>query len=257
MCKNLDWNNKIVSNLNPLLLMKHIHLIFILSSIILLISCSNSSDAFLEKGRQMMQQGDFQGALNFLNKAIEKDPANDNALNARGVANLELKRYKEAQLDFDQAINVNPNIYKPYYNRGRNQAAQQKWKEAEDDFTKAIQLAPDTADIYFNRGVVYFQLNKFPEALQDFGKAILLNPQNHDYYYNRGTTKLRIQDIQGALNDFQQSVKINPRFAKGYYTLGLEELLSKNQEQGCEHLHRADDLGYSEAKQALQTYCKE
>ncbi|WP_453898135.1 tetratricopeptide repeat protein [Xanthocytophaga flava] len=236
---------------------KKLHLYtFCIICFISAISCSSSSEAFLEKGRQMMQQGDFKGALDFLNKAIEKDPENVDALNARGVANLELKQYAAAQLDFDQAIKLNSNTYKPYYNRGRNQAAQQKWQPALEDFSKAVQMAPDTADIYFNRGVIYFQLNQFPEALQDFSKAILLNPQNHDYYYNRGTTKLRIQDVQGALDDFQHSIQVNPRFAKGYYTLGLEELLSKNKEDGCEHLHRSDELGYPEAKQAIEMYCK-
>ncbi len=217
--------------------------------------CSNSSEAFLKKGRELLQQGNAEGSLEFLNKAIDKDAANYEALNTRGVAYFELKRYEDARLDYEQAVRLKPDFYKPHYNLGRNAIAQQNWPQALENFSAAIKLAPDTADCYFNRGNVYYELNQFPQALKDFSQAILLNPRNYDYYYNRGTTRLRVQDMRGAMDDFRRSIEINPRFAKGYFTLGLQEIISKQPDQGCEHLKQAETLGYPEAAKERAAYC--
>lgn len=219
--------------------------------------CSNSSEAFLQKGRELLKQGKPDAALEFLNKAVDKDAANFDAFNARGVAYSQLKQYDQAQLDYEQAIKLNPTFYKPHYNLGRDAFARQNWQQAVEQFSAAIQLAPDTADSYFNRGNSYYELNQFPKALEDFSQAIRLNPQNHDYYYNRGTARLRVQDMSGAMDDFRRSVELNPRFAKGYFTLGLQEIIAKQPDLGCEHLHKAEDLGHPDAAKERAAYCKE
>src|SRR4028119_403040 len=85
--------------------------------IFVLVACSQSSEAFLDKGRQLMQEQKFEEALGFLNKSIEKDAGNAEAFNARGVTHFELKRYQEANLDYGRAIELRPDFYKPYYNR--------------------------------------------------------------------------------------------------------------------------------------------
>jgi tetratricopeptide (TPR) repeat protein len=223
--------------------------------ILLLVACSQSSEAFLDKGRELMREQKFTEAVGFLNKSIEKDATNAEAFNARGVAHYELKQYKEAQMDYARAIELRPDFYKPYYNRARVKTTQRDLPGALKDYSEAIRLQPDSADLYFDRGYVYFESSRFREALLDFDKAILLNPRNPDFYYNRGTVKVRLTDFSGGVADFQQSVRLNANYAKGYYSLGMAEIIQKQPEAGCRHLEQAERLGYPEAKEAILTYC--
>ncbi len=253
---------------------------WLLPLLLLVSACSQSSEAFLERGRTLLREQRYAEAVEFLNKAIERDDNNFEAFNARGVAFFELKKYQEAQLDYDRAIELNANFYKPYYNRARVRTAQKNLSGALDDYNRAIVLQPDSAELYFDRGYVLFefgelkygQVNKMntiaaktamaaqadssmKEALENFDKAILLNPRDENYYYNRGTVKARLQDFPGAILDFRQSIRLNSNFAKGYYSLGMSELLQKKPQDGCLHLEQAQKLGYPEAAKAIETYC--
>ena len=58
---------------------------------IFLFACSQSSDAFLKKGKDLMREGKTRDAIEFINKAIEKNISNAEAFNLRGVAYYELK----------------------------------------------------------------------------------------------------------------------------------------------------------------------
>ena len=90
----------------------------LLISSLLLNSCQNSSETYLEKGKGLLREGKLREGIGYLNQAIEKDLDNAEAFNTRGVAYFELKEYPNAMLDFRQAINIDPQLYRPYFNRG-------------------------------------------------------------------------------------------------------------------------------------------
>lgn len=61
--------------------------------VLMLASCSDSSDAFLNKGKSLLREGKLREGIDYINKAIEKDLTNADAFNSRGVAYFELKEY--------------------------------------------------------------------------------------------------------------------------------------------------------------------
>ena len=52
-------------------------------------ACSFSSTDMLNKGKELMKEGKFSEALPFLNKAIDRDNSNFEALNARTYVDVE------------------------------------------------------------------------------------------------------------------------------------------------------------------------
>ena len=139
-------------------------------------SCSNSSDAFLLKGRELMKEKKFIEAIEALNKAIEKDEKNAVAFNTRGVAYFEQNDFSNALQDYNQAIKLSPKDYKPFFNRAENYKAQGNKEEALKDYSTAILLAPQQettlatslADLYNNRGAIHNELGDKEKALADF-----------------------------------------------------------------------------------------
>ena len=76
-------------------------------------SCTGSAEAFIEKAKVTLQKGNAKEAIEYLNEAIDKDASSAAAFNMRGAAYLELKDYPNALLDYEQAIKLNPQDYKP------------------------------------------------------------------------------------------------------------------------------------------------
>lgn len=225
------------------------------------LSACTSSDAYVEQARAFLRAGKSKEAISALNQAIETDQENVEAFNMRGVAYFERKEYSNAQLDYDQAIKLAPEFYRPYYNRALLKMAQNDLQGALKDYSDAIRFVPDTAktagsDLYLNRGQLFATQNQIQPALTDLTKAIELNPKNAFALYNRGNLYFEQKKLPNALSDFQKAVEANPSFGKAFYGLGLAQLLNEQRDAGCLSLKQAQQLGYADAVNAVNQYCQ-
>ncbi|GAB3764076.1 tetratricopeptide repeat protein [Spirosoma pomorum] len=230
-------------------------------SILFIISACTSSDTYLEQGRNQLKEGKFREAIESLNKAIESNDENAEAFNSRGVAYFELKEYSNASLDYDKAVKLAPDFYRPYYNRGLLKMAQNDPTGALKDYSDAIRLAPDTskqvsAEIYLNRGQLFASQGQLQPAMNDFEQAITLDSQNALAYYNRGSLLFDQKRLVAATADFTKAVQFDPKFGKAFYALGLAQLLQGEAETGCLSLKQSQTLGYNDATNAVAQYCK-
>jgi tetratricopeptide (TPR) repeat protein len=96
-----------------------------------------------------------------------------------------------------------------YFDRGSAKYFLGRKKEALIDFNKAISINPKTAYSYLNRGSVKKDLGRKKEALIDYNKAISINPDFTLAYANRGLIKLALGDKKGAIDDLNISAKLS------------------------------------------------
>lgn len=120
------------------------------------------------------QYTDPQKAAGLLVKAIQKDPRMAEAYNNRGNAYRELKKYREALQDYNQAISLDPQFVIAYGNRGNVYYDQQNYPMAIRDYNKAISLDSSYHRAYLNRGLAYHQMKRIDLACQDFTRACQL-----------------------------------------------------------------------------------
>jgi tetratricopeptide (TPR) repeat protein len=234
---------------------RFVSLLIIHCTLYIFFACSSANE-HLEAGRTLLRANKPREALAELNLAVEADANSAEAFTVRGVAYFELKEYANAQLDYEQAIKLAPDSYRPYYNRALLRTAQNDLAGAVKDYSDAIRLAPDTADTYLNRGQLFVQQGQTQPALNDFDQAIKLNPKNVLALYNRGNIRYQQRDLAGATSDFRQAIQYNPTFGKGFYGLGLAQLLQNQKEMACLSLKQAQKLGYADAANAVAAYCE-
>ena len=115
------------------------------------------------------------GGSQIYNKAIEIKPDDYIAYNNRGYVKYSLEDFKGAIADYNKAIEVKPDYYIAYNNRGNAKYSLENFKGAMADYNKAIQLKPDDAIAYYKRGLVKKILEDFKSATADYNKAIQLN----------------------------------------------------------------------------------
>ena len=105
---------------------------------------------------------------------IKKIDENFEIFNIYAVILFQLKKYEEAIIQWEKAINLNPKYYFGYNNLGS----------------------------------AYFEINKFDRALQNFNKALQINDKYFEAFYNRGNVFFKLNDLNKALENYQQSVFI-------------------------------------------------
>jgi tetratricopeptide (TPR) repeat protein len=81
-------------------------------------------------------------------------------------------------------------------------------KGAIDDFNQAIQINPNIALAYINRGNARSQLENVKEAMEDYNQALRLNPNLAQGYLNRGLTRRESGDEKGATADLQRASEL-------------------------------------------------
>lgn len=116
---------------------------------------------------------------------------------------------------YDQAIALNPQYTKAYYNRGLARYCLGELPQAVENYDKAIALKPDYAKAYNNRGLARFEQRQPGAALADYDAAIRLDPAYAIAYNNRANARAASGDFVGALADYEQYLALGGGKAHG------------------------------------------
>jgi tetratricopeptide (TPR) repeat protein len=99
-----------------------------------------SESIFLKKGNAKFDKGDYQGAIDYYNQAIDFNRYNAVAYYNRGFAHWKSNEAQKALADYDRAIKLNPEYAKAYNNRGLVKSNLGDKQGARADFQKATEL---------------------------------------------------------------------------------------------------------------------
>lgn len=130
------------------------------------------------------------------------------------------KEYDQAIEHNDIAINLNPNLYEAYNNRGLDYRFKGELSRAIDDYDKAIELSPRYAMAYCNRGVVYAHMSEFDRAIKDFNMAIQLDPKHVDAHNNRGNAYRAKGEHDRAISDYGRAIQLDPNHVEALNNRG-------------------------------------
>ena len=178
-------------------------------------------EELIKSGNAKFDAGDFEGAIEAFDKAINLNPADKSQLaeaySDRGSAKNELSRREDAIADLDEAmrlcdeaIEIDSKNARAWYNRGAAKNELSRYEGAIADFDEAIRLNPEYAVAWSNRGFAKNKLGRLEEAIADYNEAIRLDPKNAAAWNNRGSSKFRIGDFDGALEDFTEALRLSP-----------------------------------------------
>ncbi|MDR0665620.1 MAG: tetratricopeptide repeat protein [Helicobacteraceae bacterium] len=174
----------------------------------------------LDKAKRAERLNDRKEAIRLYTKAIELAPDNFAAYSDRGDIYYALNDYKKAIADFSQAIKIDPNVAYVYNNRGNAYANLGFYSASIVDYSQAINISPSDAKIYNNRGYVYQTLNDYKKAIANYNQALGIDPNYAEAYNNRGLANYSLGAYSKAIADFNQAININPYIADAYNNRG-------------------------------------
>ena len=176
---------------------------------------------FGESAIETEETEEYEKALEYSSRAIQKDPDRIQAYNLRGRAYTSLERYALALEDFAEAENIDPDDAEIYFNRACLYQEQDLYPDAINDYDTAISKKEDYGEAYYRRGLVNDHLNQHEEAVNDFTEAIRFMPNNAYAYYWRGYVKYHVDREEEALTDFTEAIRLKPDYADAYFYSGL------------------------------------
>ncbi|NEP72080.1 MAG: tetratricopeptide repeat protein [Okeania sp. SIO2G4] len=97
------------------------------------------------------------------------------AYNNLGSLLKEEGNLQDAKINYEIALQIDPNFAVAHYNRGMVLKEMGWFTEAIASYQKAIQLDSNYAEAYQNLGVVLLKVGQVQESLEAFGKAISLH----------------------------------------------------------------------------------
>jgi tetratricopeptide (TPR) repeat protein len=140
--------------------------------------------------------------------------------------------------------------------QGNEKLGMKNYKEALIDIEMSINLDPNHRDSYILRAIAKNNLADTLGALNDYSKAIELSPISSSApYYDRGILKYYLKDFRGAIVDFSKNIEVNPEFNWAYLFRGLAKIKIGLKDSGCLDLSKAGELGKLEAYDSIRKYC--
>jgi tetratricopeptide (TPR) repeat protein len=115
-----------------------------------------------------------------------------------GLSSLWLGNYDGALDSFENAVNKNPARVEAWIQVGYCLVKQGKNADAIKAYKQALRLRPDSVETYNKLGDAYYYASNFNEAITAYREAARLQPDQPEAYYNLGMTYLELGDKDAA-----------------------------------------------------------
>jgi lipoprotein NlpI len=227
-----------------------IYIFSIILSILIFSSCQRKPEDLKLSGDNKHGSGDYLGAIQDYNQAIEINPKYDVAYHARGKAKLKVGDYNGAIEDFTKLLKINPGYYDAYGDCGRAKDELGDYAGALEDYSKIIQLKPE--DYYYNkRAMDRYRISDYKGAIDDYC-MFPASSFNAEIYLRLGAAMNKLPDYQAAIKIFNKLLEVSPKFADGYYQRGYAKYMLQDYKGNYEDWKYASYLGSSDADESIK-----
>ena len=129
--------------------------------------------------------------------------------------------HQGALAELDRALDIESENGTLLVNRGALLGAMGRYAAAERDLKMVLRVEPSHAEALFNLGVVMTKKGLWTEAVPHLKRAVELEPQRAAAHYYLGEALNHVDDLAGALAAYQRSTELQPSNPRALYGLGI------------------------------------
>jgi tetratricopeptide (TPR) repeat protein len=179
--------------------------------------------AYQRMGVLYFLEGDYDGAVAILGKAVAANPQDTLSFSFRGDSRAAKGDFDRAIADYDAVLRLTPDAADTYIHRGRAYFGKRDFDHAIADAAQAIRLSrtSEATEGYNLRGDAHFRQGDFKTAIADYDQALKLWSDYAEALYGRGAAKQHNGDRAGAAADFAAARKLTPEIEVAEAKLGI------------------------------------
>jgi serine/threonine protein kinase len=183
-------------------------------------SSDNKTD-FLQQGNQFIELKRYDEAVIAFNRALDKEPKSIDALNGKGKALLKDQKYRDAIEAFEQATTIDPKSFVAWLGKGEALKAIENNTAASQAFKEALAIQPESFEALNQYGFTLLSLENYSEALTVYQKALKIKQDDPQTWLYQGIALGKLERYEDALASFEKVLKIEPNDAKALLGKGL------------------------------------
>jgi tetratricopeptide (TPR) repeat protein len=140
----------------------------------------DKANKLVSEGIAYHDKGDYEGAINKYDKALEADKNNFLALAEKAMTLLALQKYDETIEYCKLAIETHPeeSLKTVYVTYGNACDGLKKTDKSLEIYDEGLKHYPDFFQLHFNKGITLSSIKKYDEAILCFQKSASLNPKH-------------------------------------------------------------------------------
>jgi tetratricopeptide (TPR) repeat protein len=136
--------------------------------------------------------------------------------NAMGYEYHKKGQYHKAIVEYNRALELNPQNVIVYVNRGNTYEAMRSHEDAISDYNRAIEINPNYGGAYMNKGVVFARMGQYDQAIYNISRGIEIDPRNGEMYFNRANVYFYKKEYDKAWDDVNKAQDLGWQVHPGF-----------------------------------------
>ena len=169
-----------------------------------------TANDYVRRASIFVGRGLLKEALLDYDKAIELDPGNIWAWADRSTTRIQAGDLAGAKTDLDKAETLDPGFSQNFIGRGMLADVEHRPRDAIVAYTEALQHEPDSSYALIQRASAYSSLGDNAHAIADLTTAIAVSPDEPSAYFKRGNILLNRNRYDEAIKDFDRANALDP-----------------------------------------------
>lgn len=192
--------------------------------------------------RKLIQSQKFAEACEHLQKLLEDDPKDEDALELLGMANFFQKKLEPARDCFERLTQLNPSHTKAWVNLGAIHNRMGDHRKSTEVLRRALQRDRKCAEAYYNLGIAHRAMQMNTMAISAYKEALKLAPEMIDAHINLGNIYMDMKNIGLALQCFQAALRNQPDSVKARRCLETAQSMQKTARKEASPFGRLVDV---------------
>ncbi len=180
------------------------------------------SEAY-RSGVKLMGEGDWSGAIAFLDQVVQADPTSADAFYLEGEAYRQMADYEKAIERYNQSLEARDGYAPAYLGRARANQASNPKANIEDDLKRAVELDPKYGEAFLALTDFYIAKNDFENAAKYVQAAIELMPESPLVFLDLARVDLANGDAAGAVEAAQKAYSLDLTLLDSYRLVAVAE----------------------------------
>ena len=205
----------------------------------------------LRESRELIRAQKYAEACQQLQKLLEEDPKEEDALELLGMASFFQKKLEPARECFERLTQLNPAHTKAWVNLGAILNRMGEHKKATDVLRRALQRDRKCAEAYYNMAIAHRALQMNTMAISAYKEAVKLEPKMVDAHINLGNIYMDMKNVGLAVKCFQTALRHEPTSAKAKRCLETAQSTQKTSRKEASPFGRLVDVADLDRQQHM------
>ena len=198
-------------------------------------------DTRIELANNYMMRGDYYNAAAELQKVVKNTPPAKTYIDAYyqlGIVLRTLGNFTEAKKCMEKVLEVEQDNGNALYYLGLILGELGDYTQAAEALRKSIGLLSPQSYIYYALGNTELQLGNIENAIAEFKKALAISPGDVHVKINLGLAYLMKKSYKDASRELSESVQLNPKDAMGIFLLAWANMKREKEVEALELIEK-------------------